>query len=256
MQQILYDVWGVPISAFGVFLLLAFLAGIVVARRSAHARLGIEPTQTLDLALYAIVAGIVGGRIGFVLVNFEAFAGEPRRMLTIWRDGGLVYYGALAAGLLLARLYTRRWPASFGALLDAYAPALILGYGVAMIGALLHGLFPGKPTGVPWAIDLFLEQRHPTQIYLAVAAAAILVILRGQRNQALAAGVLFVLAVFLQAVARFFVDFFVEAPAVAGPLTLGQLASGTVALASGLLLLWLQRRAPELGAEPTPQSSA
>ncbi|MDR7482763.1 MAG: prolipoprotein diacylglyceryl transferase [Armatimonadota bacterium] len=255
MQQILYDVWGVPISAFGLFLLLAFFAGIVVARRVAHARLGIEPTQTLDLALYAIVAGIVGGRIGFVLANLEAFAGEPRRILTIWRDGGLVYYGALAAGLLLARLYTRRWPASFGALLDAYAPALVLGYGVAMIGALLHGLFPGKPTGVPWAIELFLERRHPTQIYLAVAAAAILVILRGQRDQALADGTLFVLAVFLQAVARFFVDVFVEAPAVAGPLTLGQLASGTVALASGLLLLWLQRRAPALGAEPTPQSS-
>lgn len=256
MQQVLYDLWGVPISAFGLFLLLAFLAGIVVARRSAHARLGVAPTQTLDLALYAIVAGIVGGRIGFVLANLGAFAGEPRRVLTIWRDGGLVYYGALAAGLLLARVYTRGWPVSFGALLDAYAPALVLGYGVAMIGALLHGLFPGKATAVPWAVDLFLEQRHPTQIYLAVAAAGILVILRGQRDHALADGTLFVLAVFLQAVARFFVDFFVEAPAIAGPLTLGQLASGAVALASGLYLLRLQRRAPAVGAEATLQSSA
>jgi phosphatidylglycerol:prolipoprotein diacylglycerol transferase len=254
VQQILYDVWGVPISAFGLFLLLAFFAGIVVARRSAHERLGIDPTHTLDLALYAIVAGIVGGRIGFVLVNLEAFAGEPRRMLTIWRDGGLVYYGALAAGVLLARLYTRRWPVSFGALLDAYAPALVVGYGIAMIGALLHGLFPGKPTGVPWAIDLFLERRHPTQVYLAVAAAAILVILRGQRQQALADGTLFALAVFLQAVARFFVDVFVEAPAVVGPLTLGQLASGSVAVGSGVLLAWLQRRGPAPRVEPAPQT--
>ncbi len=244
MRPILYDLWGIPISAFGVFLLLAFFASITVARRAAHARLGIDQNWTLDLSLYAIIAGIIGGRIGYILVNLGQFVKEPIKMVTIWRDGGLVFYGALIGALLLARWFSRGWKVSFGALLDAFAPALALGYGIAMIGALLHGLLAGRPTGVPWAIDLFLERRHPTQLYLALAAVGVLLILRAQRGQHLTAGTLFVLTLFLQAIARFVVDFFVDAPAVAGPLTLGQLASGAAALVTAWLLVTLQRRAP------------
>lgn len=244
MRPVLYDLFGIPISAFGVFLLLGFFAAIAVAKRNAQARVGLDPNQTLDLSLYAIIAGIICGRFGYILANVGQFLTDPVKMVTIWRDGGLVFYGALLGGLWLARVFAQRWNVSFGALLDAYAPGLVLGYAIAMIGALLHGLFAGKPTGVPWAIDLFLERRHPTQIYMLVASAAVLGILRAQREQALAPGTVFVLAVFLHGIARFVADFFVEAPAVLGPLTMGQMASGTAVVISGLLLLRLQGRVP------------
>jgi phosphatidylglycerol:prolipoprotein diacylglycerol transferase len=256
VRPILYDLWGIPISAFGVFLLLAFLVAISVARGSAQRRLGVDPNWTLDLALYAIIAGIVGGRIGYIAANLGQFIVEPVKMVTIWRDGGLVYYGALAAALLLVRGAVRSKQISCAGLLDAFAPALVLGYGVAMIGALLHGLFAGRPTGVPWAIELFLERRHPTQIYLMLAMVAILAILRAQRGRQLASGALFVLALFLQAVARFAVDFFVEAPAVVGPLTAGQLASGAVVLVTAVLLVRLQRQAPVIPPDPAAEAPA
>ncbi len=244
MRPVLTDFFGIPISAFGVFLLVGFAAAITMGRRAAKEQLGIDSNATLDLALYAIIAGIFGGRIGYILANLPTFVQEPAKMVTIWRDGGLVFYGALIAALLLIRSFALRWNVSFGALLDAFAPALVVGYGIAMIGALLHGLFAGRPTGVPWAVELFLERRHPAQIYLMLAAAAILVILRAQRGQQLAAGTLFVLTLFLQAIARFVVDFFVDAPQVLGPLTVGQLASGVALVVTGFLLLKLQRQAP------------
>ncbi|MGH2405661.1 MAG: prolipoprotein diacylglyceryl transferase [bacterium] len=244
MRPVLYDLWGIPISSFGVFLLIAFFASVALARRIVQVRMGADPNWTLDLCLYAIIAGIIGGRIGFIVANLGQFISDPTKMVTIWRDGGLVFYGALLGALLLVRWYARAAKVSFGALLDALAPAMILGYGIAMIGALLHGLLAGKATGVPWGIELFLERRHPTQLYLALAAAGILVILRAQRDQQLAPGTLFALAVFLQSVSRFVVDFFVDAPAVAGPLTLGQLASGAAALIALGFLVSLSRRAP------------
>jgi phosphatidylglycerol:prolipoprotein diacylglycerol transferase len=255
VRPVLFQLGPIPISAFGVFLLLAFFAAIALLRRAAP-RLGIDPNAIVDLSLYAVVAGIIGGRIGFILANLSQFVADPRTMVTIWRDGGLVYYGGLAAGLVLVRLYTRTWQVSFGALLDACAAPLILGYGIAMVGALMHGLFQGRATDVPWAIELFLERRHPTQLYLAVAAAAILVILRAQREHAPAPGTLFVLAVFLQAIARFLVDFFVEATAVVGSLTVGQVASGAVALIALWLLISLLRRAPEIQPGPDPIAGA
>lgn len=254
MRPILYDLWGIPISAFGVFLLLAFAVGIGLARRDAEARLGIEPNATLDLALYAIIAGIVGGRVGYILANLGQFVVEPVKVITIWRDGGLAFYGALAGALMLTRWYTRGWKVSFGALLDACTPGLVVGYAVAMVGALLHGLFAGKTTGVPWAVEMFLGQRHPVPAYLLLASVGILAILRSQRQQALVPGTAFVLALFLQAVARFVADFFVEAPAAAGPLTAGQVASGAAAVITAVLLVALQRRAPV--AEPAPADEA
>jgi phosphatidylglycerol:prolipoprotein diacylglycerol transferase len=252
----LYDLFGIPISAFGIFLLLAFFVAITLARREAKAKLGLDPNQVLDLSLYAIIAGIVTGRFGYILVNLGQFVSDPTKMLTIWRDGGLVFYGALVGGLWLARAFAQRWKVSFGGLLDAYAPGLIAGYGIAMIGALLHGLFAGKPTGVPWAVDLFLERRHPAQIYLLLACAAVLGVLRAQRKQQLAPGTLFTLALFLQGVARFVVDFFVDAPAVLGPLTAGQLSSGAVMLITAIVLARLQRLAPAAAAEPVAEVPA
>jgi phosphatidylglycerol:prolipoprotein diacylglycerol transferase len=244
VRPVLYDLFGIPISAFGVFLLIAFFVGITRARQAAQTQLGLDPNQTLDLSLYAIIAGIIGGRAGYIFANAGQFIVDPSKMLTIWRDGGLVFYGALIAALFLARAFARRWNVSFGALLDAYAPGLVIGYGIAMIGALLHGLFAGRPTGVPWGVQMFLERRHPTQIYLMIAAFAILATLRAQRRQLLAPGTLFVLSIMLLAIARFVADFFIEAPLVAGPLTAGQVASAVVAIASAVILFRLQGAAP------------
>ncbi|MDQ7857522.1 MAG: prolipoprotein diacylglyceryl transferase [Armatimonadota bacterium] len=250
MRPVLFDLFGViPVSSFGVFLLLGFFAGITIARRTARERLDLDPNQVLDLSLYLIIAGIVAGRLGFIVANPEAFLTDPARMLTLWRDGGLTYYGALLGGLWLAWAFAQRWRVAFGALADAYAPALIAGYAVAMIGALLHGLFVGRPTGVPWAMELFLERRHPAPLYLLAAAAGILAILRAQRHRDLPPGTLLALAVLLQSVARFAVDVFVDAPAVLGPLTAGQVASGVAVLVCAVVLVRLQRRAPQ-AAEP------
>ncbi|OFX28945.1 MAG: hypothetical protein A2Z07_00895 [Armatimonadetes bacterium RBG_16_67_12] len=245
MRPVLYDLFGIPISAFGVFLLLGFFVAITTARRRAQIELGLDPNQTLDLSLYAIIGGIIAGRAGFILINPREFLIEPLRMLTIWRDGGLVFYGALIGGLWVARAFAQRGKISFGALADVYAPGLIAGYGVAMIGVMLHGLLIGRPTGVPWAVEFALERRHPTQIYLLVASLGILGILRAQRDQALAPGVRFVLALFLLGIARFVVDFFVDAPAVLGPLTVGQLASAAAVLITGFLLVRLTGQIPE-----------
>ncbi len=254
MRPVLSDFFGIPISAFGVFLLLAFFAAITMARRDARARLGLDPNQILDLSLYAIIAGIITGRFGYILINLGQFLTDPSKMFKVWSDGGLVFYGAMVGALWLARTFAQRWKVSFGGLLDAFAPGMVFGYGIAMIGALLHGLFAGRPTGVPWAVDLFLERRHPAQVYLLIAAVAILGILRAQRDQQLAPGTLFGLAVFLQAIARFVVDFFVDAPAVVGPLTAGQAASGVMIVLALGVLMRLQRRAP--APEPAAEVSA
>lgn len=251
MNPVVFRIGALPISSFGLLLLLAFWLGISMTRRRSPA-IGIDSNTMLDLALYMIIAGIIAGRLGYVLVNISNFATSPLAAVTIWRDGGLTFYGALAGGALVAWLFARGRRVAPAALLDAATPGLALGYAVGMIGALLHStaqnpLMMGKPTGVPWAVEIGFERVHPTQIYLAIAGLAIFYVLRAQREAP--RGVPFFTFLFLQAVSRFVVEFFVQSRLVVGPLTLAQVASGAVALLALVALAVLARRPQE--APPT-----
>jgi phosphatidylglycerol:prolipoprotein diacylglycerol transferase len=241
MKPVLVTLGRFPISSFGLFLILAFAVGIIVARRRGRA-VGIEPPQMLDIALYMILGGIVVGRIGHVLADIGAFVARPISILTIWKDSGLTFYGALVGGILVAWYVARQRGIRLTGLLDVFAPALALGCAVAMIGALLHGMYIGKPSGVPWAVTMFLERRHPTQIYLLLASLGTYAVLGAQERTAPGPGVLFFLWLLLSAVARFGVEFFVESPAVAGPFTLAQLVNAVVVVIALVGLAIVGRR--------------
>ncbi len=255
MKPVLFNIGPLPISAFGLFLLLAFWLGISMARRRSAA-VGIDSNTMLDVALYMIIAGIVGGRIGYVLVNLPAFitqvSTDPLAPVKIWKDAGLTFYGALAGGAAVAWLYARARRISVARFLDALTPGLAAGYAVAMIGALLHGLFRGKPSGVPWHVRMLpdFELRHPTQIYLLIAALGIYMVVRRQRDAS--SGALFLIFLFLHAVSRFVVEFFVESPLLLGPLTLAQIGAAVVAVLSLAGLLLIARRPAPVPGEASP----
>src|SRR5437016_13831498 len=97
MRPILFQIGPFPISSFGLFLLLAFVVSIALARRRA-APLGIDPSQMLDIALYMIIGGLVVGRLGYVVANLPTFVPDPVRHVTIWPDSGLAFYGPLLCG--------------------------------------------------------------------------------------------------------------------------------------------------------------
>src|SRR2546427_9732575 len=97
MKPILFQIGPFPISSFGLFLLLAFVVSIALARRRA-APLGIDPSQMLDIALYMIIRRIVVGRLGYVVAHLPTFLQEPGRIVTSWQDSGLAFYRALLCG--------------------------------------------------------------------------------------------------------------------------------------------------------------
>ncbi len=252
MRPILFSVGPIPITSFGVFLLLAFALGIAIARRRGQA-LGIAPAAMLDLGLYMIIGGIVVGRLGYVLVNLPVFLQAPRAILAIWQDAGMTLYGSLLGALLVAALYVRSQRVPLARLLDVFAPALAWGYAVGMIGALLAGLYLGTPTAVPWAVDYVRgTSRHPTQLYLLIASLGTYLVLRSQERRGAPPGVLFSLWLLLFALARTVVEVFVESPPVLGPLTLAQVVNIVAALVALLALTLFARRPSPDTEPPTP----
>ncbi|HEX4841186.1 MAG TPA: prolipoprotein diacylglyceryl transferase [bacterium] len=249
MRPILFQIGPLPISSFGLFLLLAFAVGIVQVRRRAAA-LGINPDEMLDITLYTIIGGIVMGRLGYVATNIGTFTAEPLRILTIWQDSGLVFYGALVGGALVIAWYARARQIPLLRFLDIFAPALAFGYAVAMIGALLHGLYLGRPTTVPWAVQMSFEQRHPTAVYLLFASLGTYFVLWAQERRTATAGTLILLWLLLHAVSRFVVEFFVDSPAIVGPLTVAQAVNLLFAVGAAAGLVNANRAQPEAMPQP------
>jgi phosphatidylglycerol---prolipoprotein diacylglyceryl transferase len=239
-----------PVSSFGVFLLLAFIAAILVARARTQ-RLGWDPGEVVDLSLYAIIGGIVGARIGYVLVHLKDFVAVPARVLMIWVDAGLTFHGALIGGAAVAWLYGRRRGWRLAAIADVAAPSLAIGYAIAMVGALLYGLNYGRPAHVPWAVTLFGEPRHPTQLYLgALALANFGILLAVGRGSAHRPGRLFWLFLLMMAVERIVVEVFMDSPRLISGLTLAQVVNIVAAVLAAVM--WLTRAETSGSAEAQP----
>lgn len=244
MKPVLFYIGPVPINSYGVFLLLAFALGISISRRRGQA-LGIDPASMLDLGLYMIIGGLVVGRLGYVLMNYQSFVHAPRTIFAIWQDAnaGMTFYGGLVGALLVAAFYARSQKLALARLLDVFAPALAWGYAVGMIGALLAGLYLGNPSGVPWALDYVRgANRHPTQLYLLVASLGTYLVLRSQERRGAPPGTLFFLWLLLFALARVAVEVFVESPPALGPFTLAQVVNLVAALVALLGLAVCARR--------------
>ncbi|MCB8984222.1 MAG: prolipoprotein diacylglyceryl transferase [Ardenticatenaceae bacterium] len=109
--------------SYNILLGLGILAGLGVTAWRAR-RLPLP--GWFDAALAGLAGGLIGGRIGFVLVQWDYFGERPSTIWHIWQ-GGYTYHGALLGGLLGLWLWCIWQKRSFAAYADLFAPGLALG---------------------------------------------------------------------------------------------------------------------------------
>jgi phosphatidylglycerol---prolipoprotein diacylglyceryl transferase len=141
MYPTLFTIGRFSVSTYTVLLDLGLILALVLAY-SEGKRLLQDGEPVLDLGLWAIVGGIVAGRIGFVLANWSVFAEDWIRAVRIW-EGGLSFHGAFVGGLLVmaASAWIRRGESSVSIWLyaDALTPGLALGIAFGWAACLMGG---------------------------------------------------------------------------------------------------------------------
>ena len=161
---------------------LCIITGIAVAiwiGRRRYSNLGGNPDDVSEVAIWAVPFGIIGGRIYHVISSPQKYFGEngnPADALRIWQ-GGLGIWGAISLGAVGAYIYftTHKTTLSFAKLLDSLAPGVIIAQAIGRIGNYLNQEVFGKPTNLPWAIEIEAKNRpngyeaittfHPTFFY-------------------------------------------------------------------------------------------
>ena len=140
-----------------ILLVIAAWLGLTLAEKRTE-RHGISKDDLNNITFYALIAFVVGGRLTHVLQNISAFTKSPLGIVSINPDL-FDPFGGLAIAL------------------DALTPffaVVALGLGLSHLAA---GTSFGKPTDLPWGIDLWNAVRHPTQIYEVLASLLILCLL-------------------------------------------------------------------------------
>jgi prolipoprotein diacylglyceryl transferase len=138
---------------------LCILVGIVLAIWLTGKRLvprGGEPGQALDVGAWAVLFGIVGGRLYHVITTPEPYWGEgghPVDALKVW-EGGLGIWGAVALGALGAWIGCRRQGLSFLAFADAAAPGVAFAQAIGRWGNWFNNELYGSRTDLPWGLQI------------------------------------------------------------------------------------------------------
>ncbi|MEH1126034.1 prolipoprotein diacylglyceryl transferase [Micromonospora sp. CPCC 206061] len=145
----------IPVRAYALCIIL----GIAVACAVTEVRLrrrGGPQWAVLDIALWAVLFGMVGARLYHVITSPQDYfgaGGEPIRALYIW-EGGLGIWGAVAGGVLGGWLAARQLGIPFAVVADAAAPALPLAQAVGRIGNWFNNELYGGHTDLPWGLNV------------------------------------------------------------------------------------------------------
>ena len=147
----------VYIHAYGLMYLVGITLAIWITRRRWRA-VGGDPALVGDVALWAVPAGIIGGRIYFDLTTPMDIPHTWYGVFAVW-SGGLGIWGGVAAGTAAGIWRVRRARADAALFADAVAPALLVAQAIGRIGNYFNQELFGRPTSLPWALAISPSHR-------------------------------------------------------------------------------------------------
>ena len=174
------------IHFYGLMYVIGITAAILITQRRWKAQGG-DPALVGEVALWAVPAGIIGGRIYFDITTPKYIPHHWYGLFAVW-DGGLGIWGAIALAAVVGAWRVRRHGASPVQFMDAVAPALLVAQAIGRIGNYFNQELFGGPTALPWGLEIAPQFRpagyaryatfQPTFLYelifdLALAAALV-----------------------------------------------------------------------------------
>jgi prolipoprotein diacylglyceryl transferase len=153
--------------AYGIAYVFAVAAAIYISRRR-WARVGGDRDLIYEVAMWAFPAGLVGGRIYFIITTPSQVPDHWWGVFAIWQ-GGLGIWGGIAGGAIAGLLVARRrlGRADLVRFMDAVAPSLLVSQAIGRIGNYFNQELFGGPSKLPWALKISVAHRPPGYLQYA-----------------------------------------------------------------------------------------
>lgn len=263
MDPIIFRIPGTNIALhwYGLIMALGIIIAGMVAEWGVRQR-GEKGEHVWELLVWAAPAGILGARLWYVLNDIlgggKYYLNNPLRILYL-PEGGLHFYGAVLFGGLAAYAYVKRHNLDFRLVIDASAPALLIGQAVVRPANFINQELYGHPTDLPWGIPIDAAHRlapwdnlaqfplettrfHPAFAYEMLwnfLAAGILLWLALEFSRRIKPGTIFAGWLILEGVGREIIEFFrPDQPRIPGTdISYSRIAAGLMILGGIIYLL-------------------
>ena len=205
------------LNAYGLMIALGVIVAVRIAGRRAE-RIGQGTTEDISaIAMWAVPAGVLGGRLYHVLTDYEKFQGRWFDAIKIWQ-GGLGIWGGVAAGVAVGWWCARRRGLDAWWIISCAAPAIAIAQAIGRWGNWFNQELFGRPTTLPWALKVSSSVAekagyaasttfHPTFLYESVGCVVLAwLLIRIERRLSPARGRLFAWYVVGYTVLRFGVE--------------------------------------------------
>ena len=155
MHPVLFSIGGLEIRFYGLMYAISFFIGIEIAKYMAKER-GYDPKIIENYALVAMLSGLIGGRLYYVLFNLHYYLKNPLEILATWH-GGMAIHGGIIGGIIGTFIYAHRKKLNPLTLGDYAAAPLILGQSLGRFGNFMNGEIHGVPVFTPWKVIFSLK---------------------------------------------------------------------------------------------------
>ena len=214
--EIAFYIFNFPVYSYGIILAFAVFLGVCTAEILAKKFSDVPENFFVDNSPAVIIAGILGARLYYCIVNYPYYIHNPLESFDI-RQGGLSIHGMLIAGIVTVYFLAEKYRVNLLRLLDVLACSVILAQSAGRWGNFFNSEAFGYPTGGNWGVFIPVSQRpveflnyeffHPAFLYESfldlVVFTVLIFILRRTR-----AGCTFFWYLILYSLVRIFVEYF------------------------------------------------
>jgi prolipoprotein diacylglyceryl transferase len=197
------EIGPVNLNAYGLMIALGVVAAVRIAGKRAERINAASMDDMSSIALWAVPAGVLGGRAYHVLTDYEKFQGNWGDVIKVWQ-GGLGIWGGITVGVLVGFWRAKKMNLDAWVLVSCSVPGIAVAQAIGRWGNWWNQELFGRPTDLAWALEVsdatalkagFAEGTtfHPTFLYeslgclvLAVALIAVEKKLKPGRGRLLA----------------------------------------------------------------------
>ncbi len=260
MHPILFRIGSFEIGSYGLLMALSFFAAVGLSKRLAK-RDGVDPEHISDLAIIALLAGIIGSKLLMIIVDLLQGASLAQVFdPAVLRAGGAVH-GGIILGVIGLIWRARKLGLQGWQILDILTPGIALAQAIGRVGCLAAGCCYGIECHLPWAITFHNPEAHrfsgtllgvplhPVQVYILCANLAVMGALLWMRPRRKFMGQLSALFFILEGTQRFLLEAFRgDLDRGTGWLGMGWLSTGRLTALSFVIFgiafwVWMSRRA-------------
>jgi len=252
LSPIMFEMGPLQLRYYGILFSLTILIGFYFWYKQIL-RSGRDENAAYAFLWMGVAGVVIGSRLGHVLFYEPGkFIQDPLQVLYVWK-GGLASHGATIGILIALWVYSRKYKMAMLETCDRFSMSVAVGATLVRIGNFFNSEIVGRATDVPWAIvfkrydrmmGLPPTARHPSQLYEAVMAILIFIILYitdRKLGEERPPGLMFGIFMAGYFTLRFFVEYFKEYQALSPsfPFTMGQLLSVPFAAVGYFILIRL-----------------